>query len=93
MKDVFLEERINQILVVNKVKTLGEILESKLKGNEDTLGSMCLQLILIDIIKKLEVFPVGVFGDTFGKIVAAYYYNVIQLEEAVLAAIKLSKIN
>ncbi|KAJ3652416.1 hypothetical protein Zmor_018384 [Zophobas morio] len=86
------ETSINQILVLNKVKTLKEILENK-TVNEDALGSICVQLILVDIIKNLELFPTCVSGDASGKIVTAYYYNVIQLKEAVSAAIEFSQIN
>ena len=77
----------------NKVKALKEILESQTKVNEDALGSICLQLILVDVIKELELCPTGIFGDTCGTIVSAYYHNVIKLEEAVLAAIELGKVN
>ncbi|XP_063925092.1 fatty acid synthase-like [Zophobas morio] len=89
----YIETRVNQILVHNKVRTLKEILERKRNVDEDTLGSICLQLILVDILKELELFPIRVFGETSGKIATAYHYNVIQLNEAVSAAIKLSKVN
>ncbi|KAJ3652435.1 hypothetical protein Zmor_018399 [Zophobas morio] len=90
-KDI--ETKINQILMLNKVKTFKEILETKTKVEEDALGSICLQLMLVDIIKELELFPIGVSGDTSGKIVTAYYNNVVQLKDAVSAAIKFSKVN
>ena len=80
-------------MVHNKVRTLKEILETKTNVDEETLGSICLQLILVDILKELELFPISVFGETSGKIATAYHYNVIQLNEAVSAAIKLSKVN
>ena len=87
------DERINQILVSYKVKTLKEILQSEKNEKEDVLGSICLQLTLVDIIKELQLFPTGVFGDTSSRIVTAYYNDVIQLKEAVSAAIKLSHVN
>ncbi|KAJ3652436.1 hypothetical protein Zmor_018400 [Zophobas morio] len=90
-KDI--ETKINQILMLNKVKTFKEILETKTKVEEDALGSICLQLMLADVIKELELFPTCVSGDTSGKIVTAYYNNVIQLKDAVSAAIKFSKVN
>ena len=80
-------------MVLNKVKTLKEILLSQTIANEDALGSICLQLILVDIIKELELCPTGIFCDTSCTIVSAYYYNDIELEEAVLAATELSKVN
>ncbi|KAJ3652430.1 hypothetical protein Zmor_018395 [Zophobas morio] len=88
-----IETRINQILVSYKVKTLKEILQSEKNEKEDVLGSICLQLTLVDIIKELKLFPTGVFGDTSSRIVTAYYNGVIQLKEAVSAAIKLSHVN
>ncbi|KAJ3653408.1 hypothetical protein Zmor_012661 [Zophobas morio] len=88
-----IETRVNQTLVLNKMKSLKEILESQTKANEDALGSMCLQLILVDIIRELELCPTGIFCDTSCTIVSAYYYNDIELEEAVLAATELSKVN
>ena len=75
------------------MKSLKEILESQTKANEDALGSICLQLILVDIIRELELCPTGIFCDTSCTIVSAYYYNDIELEEAVLAATELSKVN
>ncbi|XP_063924749.1 fatty acid synthase-like [Zophobas morio] len=82
--------RLNKILVVNKIKTLEEIFKSKIDTHEDILGSICLQLIVVDIFKVLELFPSSVSGDTFGKIVCDYRNDVIQMEEAVTEAIKLS---
>ena len=74
----------------NNVKTLKELLDAKTKVNEDALGSICVQLILVDIIKDLECFPTCVFGN---KIATAYYNNIVQLEEAVSAAIEFSQMN
>ncbi|KAJ3652400.1 hypothetical protein Zmor_018369 [Zophobas morio] len=85
--------RFNKILMANNVKTLEEILELETKGDENILGSICLQLLLVDIFKKLELFPSSVSGDAFGTIVSSYCKEVIQLEEAVLDAIKLSNMN
>ena len=78
-------------MVVNKIKTLEEIFKSKINTNEDILGSICLQLIMVDIFKVLGLFPRSVSGDTFGKIVYAYSNDIMQMEEAVMEAIKLSK--
>ncbi|KAJ3652417.1 hypothetical protein Zmor_018385 [Zophobas morio] len=86
----YFETSINQILVRNNVKTLKELLDAKTKVNEDALGSICVQLILVDIIKDLECFPTCVFGN---KIATAYYNNIVQLEEAVSAAIEFSQMN
>ncbi|XP_063924636.1 fatty acid synthase-like [Zophobas morio] len=83
--------RVNKILVVNKIKTLEEIFKSKINTNEDILGSICLQLIMVDIFKVLGLFPRSVSGATFGKIVYAYSNDIMQMEEAVMGAIKLSK--
>ncbi|KAJ3652394.1 hypothetical protein Zmor_018363 [Zophobas morio] len=90
-KDV--EARINEILMFNNVKSFQEILNSTTEPVEDVVGSICLQLIVADIFKTLQLSPTGLFGESFGKIAVAYYYNVIQLEDAVSAAIKFSKKN
>ena len=79
--------------MLNKANTLDKILEIETKIDEDVLGSICLQLILVDVIKELELLPTGIFGDISGKIVTAYYYNVIGLEESVSIAIKFIKQN
>ena len=75
----------------NNVKSFQEILNSTTEPIEDVLGSICLQLIVVDILKMLQLSPTGLFGDSFGKIVVAYNYNVMKLEDAVSAAIKFSK--
>ncbi|KAJ3652395.1 hypothetical protein Zmor_018364 [Zophobas morio] len=84
-----IETRINQSLVHYEIKTLKEILESRTKQDDDVLGSICIQLIMVDVMKHLELSPSGVFGDTYGKIVVAYYHNVIQLKEALANVIEL----
>ncbi|KAJ3652398.1 hypothetical protein Zmor_018367 [Zophobas morio] len=84
--------RLNKILVANNAKTLEEMLDSKTNTDENVLGSMCLQLIVVDIFKELELFPTSVSGDAFGTIVCSYCNKIIQLEEAVLDAIKLSNL-
>ncbi|XP_063924503.1 fatty acid synthase-like [Zophobas morio] len=89
----YVETRVNEILVLNKVKTFKEILETKTNVDEEVLGSICLQLILVGIIKELKLFPTRVFGVASGKIAAAYCNNFIQLKEAVSTAVKLSKAN
>ncbi|KAJ3652391.1 hypothetical protein Zmor_018361 [Zophobas morio] len=89
----YVQARINEILIFNNVKSFQEILKCTTEPVEDVLGSICLQLIVVDIFKILQLSHIVLFGDSFGKIVVAYYFNVIKLEDAVSAAIKFSKKN
>jgi hypothetical protein len=58
---------------------------------DNLLGAIVVQVGLVDVLKSLELLPTTVYDDSWGKIVSAYYYDVITIEETALRAYKISQ--
>jgi hypothetical protein len=77
-------------LAIKNVNILDTILKNQIqKGN--LLGAIAVQVGLVDLLKSLELLPTAVYGDSWGKIVSDYYYDLITIEEAALTAYKISQ--
>lgn len=50
------------------------------------LGSVIVQIGIIEVLKHLEIKPDGQLGFTFGELASAYFDGVLTIEEAVYSA-------
>ena len=69
------------------------MLQEASETHEDNLGSICVQVGVVDMLKLLELHPAAVFGDSFGKLTTTYYYGISSLDETILTAIKISQLD
>ena len=56
------------------------------------LGTIAVQLSLIEVLKELELIPDVIVGSSIGELTAAYLENFLTLDEVVLAAFYISVI-
>ncbi|KAJ3619939.1 hypothetical protein MTP99_003942 [Tenebrio molitor] len=82
--------RIDNILATKNVSILDSILKDQIQ-EDNILGAIVVQAGLVDVLKSLELIPTAVYGDSWGKIVSDYYYDLITIEETVLTAYKISQ--
>jgi hypothetical protein len=69
---------------------LDTILKDQIQ-EDNILGAIVVQAGLVDVLKSLELIPTAVYGDSWGKIVSNYYYDLITIEETALTAYKISQ--
>jgi hypothetical protein len=77
-------------LATKNVNILDTILKDQIQ-EDNILGAIAVQAGLVDVLKSLDLVPTAVYGDSWGKIVRAYYYDLITIEETALAAYKTSQ--
>jgi hypothetical protein len=77
-------------LATKNVNILDTILKDQIQ-KDNLLGAIAMQVGLVDLLKTLELLPTAVYGDSWGKIVSDYYYDLITIEEAALTAYKISQ--
>jgi fatty acid synthase len=77
-------------LATKNVNILDTILKDQIQ-QDNILGAIAVQAGLVDVLKSLDVIPTAVYGDSWGKIVSAYYYDLITIEETALTAYKISQ--
>jgi hypothetical protein len=77
-------------LAIKNVNILDTILKNQIQ-KDNLLGAIAVQVGLVDLLKSLELLPTAVYGDSWGKIVSDYYYDLITIEDAALTAYKISQ--
>jgi hypothetical protein len=77
-------------LATKNVNILDTILKDQIQ-EDNILGAIAVQVGLVDVLKSLELIPTAVYGDSWGKIIRAYYYDLITIEETALTAYKISQ--
>ncbi|KAH0813343.1 hypothetical protein GEV33_009449 [Tenebrio molitor] len=82
--------RIDNILATKNVNISDAISKDQIQ-EDNLLGAIAVQAGLVDVLKSLELIPTAVYGDSWGKLVSAYYYDVITIEETVLTVYKISQ--
>ncbi|RZC40858.1 Ketoacyl-synt C, ketoacyl-synt, and/or PS-DH domain containing protein, partial [Asbolus verrucosus] len=80
--------RINTLLSHKNINIIDIILDKQTDTENALLGALAVQIGIVDVLKTLELNPAAVHGDGLGKLITAYYYETITLEEAMLAAYK-----
>ncbi|RZB39148.1 ketoacyl-synt, Ketoacyl-synt C, PS-DH and/or Thiolase N domain containing protein [Asbolus verrucosus] len=76
-------ESINKYLLPKNINIIDTILKDGEMSN-NLLGMIAVQIGIVDIFKLLELNPTAVYS--LGKLVSAYYYEALTLEEAILIA-------
>lgn len=77
---------------INKILSGKNFLKNDSEGHQQNLlGSIFVQLGLVDILKELEVYPAAVYGDSWGKLATGYYYGALTLEECLKTATNLTQ--
>jgi hypothetical protein len=77
-------------LAIKNVNILDTILKNQIQ-KDNLLGAIAVQVGFVDVLKSLELIPTAVYGDSWSKVVSAYYYDVITIEETALTAYKISQ--
>jgi hypothetical protein len=77
-------------LATKNVNILNTIVKDQIQ-EDNFLGAIAVQAGLVDVLKSLELIPTAVYGDSWGKIVSDYYYDLITIEETALTAYKISQ--
>jgi hypothetical protein len=77
-------------LATKNVNIFDTILKDEIQ-EDNLLGAIAVQVGLVDVLKSLELLPTAMYGDSWGKIVSAYYYDVITIEETALTAYNISQ--
>lgn len=62
----------------------------KNRSNNDQLAAFAVQLSVLVLFQELNLKISAVYGDGLGKLVAAFYYELITLEEAVSRALDIT---
>ncbi|KAJ8946541.1 hypothetical protein NQ318_004677, partial [Aromia moschata] len=57
--------------------------KSAVTDNDNILGSLAVQIGIVDILNVLELKPTASFGYSFGELVSAYYDGILNLEETI----------
>jgi hypothetical protein len=77
-------------LATKNTNILDAILKDQIQ-EDNILGAIAVQIGLVDVLKSLELLPTAVYCDSWSKVVSAYYYDVITIEETALTAYKISQ--
>ncbi|KAJ8946543.1 hypothetical protein NQ318_004679, partial [Aromia moschata] len=57
--------------------------KSAVTDNDNILGSLAVQIGIVDILNLLEIKSMGSSGYSFGELVSAYYDGILNLEDTV----------
>lgn len=67
------------------------ITEAKSSPQDKILGSICVGIAIIDILKSVDVKSSNCMAISYGHLLAAYYSNILTLEETVLCGYVIGK--
>lgn len=87
----FLEamKQINSVLLNQNLNIFEILLSEKISSKWDFLGSVATQIGITETLRSIKVEPKANFEDSTGKLVCAYFYKFVTLEEVLEIALNL----